>query len=435
MPTPHPARSRPARHRALGPWALLCAALLLVSASSAHGQVSERATDSVHTTNGRVHTGYLLFENADKVLLRDGSRLREFQREEVVRVGSTREALRILLIHLYDAQLGDLKALKEIAQYAEHHGLHNTAQLIWWKAVLRDPEDAESLRAIGSRLNAGRWEIPHQGKWWTLKDLLQRTREWDHGWEFTSLHFQVRSNLSLHQTLDAVLDLEHFYSAYFRFFAPHLELHELLEPMRFEIYRDTKSFPKIGFLSRSYFDPAENTAIINAANFYDRGTLIHEASHAILHNLGLTERRFSMPAWVDEGIAEYFRAGCFGPMGRMRVEPGAVIDTHFNAQKHNSKGFKLSRVLNIGKGDYLSGSDPAMKYAQSYTLVDFLLHGEESARREAFFKFIDWCYEGRSSSTHFKKVLDEGEKALEKGWAKHVDVVVDGDSDGRRRIP
>lgn len=383
--------------------------------------------DEVRTVRDKRYTGRVVFEDEERVVLREGSRDREFERDEIASLSSVRENMRLVLVYLQDAALDDLDVLLEIAAFAERSALPGVARMLWMKALLLAPDSEEANEALGNRRRSGRWELLHEGRWWTLVDLFRRTRDWSDAWELETLHFQVRTNLELGDAIDLAFDLEHLYYAYYRFLQPAVDLRETTEPMRFQVHADLTSFPEVGMSRRSYFNPDQNTAYLNFSRGIDLGTGLHEAIHVFTHNTAVSRRaRGALPPWIDEGLAEYLRAACHGTPGRLDVTPGVLNRNHYVQHARHSAPYALGRVMNFAKGDYLSSTSVDLKYAQSYTLVDFFLHGDDGAWRERFLEFVAWCYEGRSSPSHFRKKMRASEEEIEAAWKRHVEYVAGG---------
>ena len=77
-------------------------------------------------------------------------------------------------------------------------------------------------------------------------------------------------------------------------------------------------------------------------------------------------------------------------------------------------------MLAFGTTDYQAGSDQALKYAQSYTLVHFLLHGAGEQQRAGFLAFLRLVYAGRGSASDLKKCLDTDWKKLARAWSEYA---------------
>jgi hypothetical protein len=102
-----------------------------------------------------------------------------------------------------------------------------------------------------------------------------------------------------------------------------------------------------------------------------------------------------------------------------------IIETpapkHFRAQAMAEKPHDLSRTLNFKSDDYLSSVGPALKYAQSYTLVWMLMYGNGGDRMPAFMEFMRSAYDGKSSMTDFQKKFDiKSKDKFEEEWFELV---------------
>ena len=78
------------------------------------------------------------------------------------------------------------------------------------------------------------------------------------------------------------------------------------------------------------------------------------------------------------------------------------------------------RLLALSTGDYQASSGRDLKYAQSYTLVHFLLHGDERAHREGFLEFLRSLYQGKGSATDLKRCLKADWRKLGASWQAYV---------------
>jgi hypothetical protein len=99
---------------------------------------------------------------------------------------------------------------------------------------------------------------------------------------------------------------------------------------------------------------------------------------------------------------------------------GEVRVRQFQEQVGAKQSFDLQRVLSFSTGDYEASSDRDLKYAQSYTLVHFLLHGLQGRHRAGFFAYLRMVYQGKGSSTDLRNALDVDWRPLEKDWDAYV---------------
>lgn len=398
---------------------LALAALLALTPSLAE----EETLDRIETTEGREYEGRVVFENEEKLVLRTGSREKEFQLSELAEVRSIGRSLGELLGRQQEIEPGDLAATKELARFARSRGLHGEARALWLQALLYDPQDEEANEALGNRKRREYYELRHGNRWWTLEDLKIRTRDWGEAWELSSAHYELRTNLGLQEGISMLFDTERFYRSFFEFMREGVELYETTKMMSIQVHADEASFPNVVGTKTSYTDGQNRTAFVDASAGLDRGVLTHESWHLLVHMTTVEARssRGVIPDWLDEGLAEYFRAALHGPFGRATYTPGDKNYYHFKEHATTGDPYELGRLLQFGRGDYLVSSGTRLRYAQSYTLVDYLLHGEGGELRERFFEFLALCYEGRSSVTYFKNTIGVDEDELDEGWDAYAE--------------
>ena len=61
--------------------------------------------------------------------------------------------------------------------------------------------------------------------------------------------------------------------------------------------------------------------------------------------------------------------------------------------------------------------------AQSYTLVQFLLHGEGGDLRPGLGAYLRGAFTGKSGLSNLEKALGVDSKELERRWRAHVDAL------------
>jgi hypothetical protein len=192
--------------------------------------------------------------------------------------------------------------------------------------------------------------------------------------------------------------------------------------MTANIHADAKSFANLTGDRIAYFNPASRALEVDASSKPDVRILMHEATHAVLSATAVTTRTATgvIPAWLDEGLAEYMAATLVGEEGRLRFDGDAVARHHFALQAKAKDGYDLSRLLNFENTDFAASARADLKYAQAYSLVHFGLHGERGTRRDAFLAYVRGCYAGQSSQSHFKDALGLEMVQLERAWTTYV---------------
>jgi hypothetical protein len=394
---------------------------VLVALVAGTGEIAP-APDVVRLKNGRSQEGRVVYEDDLEVVLLVKTRARKIAKEDVASVRSIRAELPRALDQIAALRSGDLGAHHALAQSLEERNLPNEAQLVHRMVLGFRPADDLANEKLGHRRRGKHWTLPHSGRYYRLEERERLLADWGGAWELASTHYDVRTNLPLQEAIQTTLDLERTYRGFYRIFGPDLELWEVTEPMEAHVHADAASFPESFGAGRSYFSPSAGRLVVNASQGLPLRTMVHEATHGLLYFSSVDKRsaRRSWPGWLDEGLAEYMEACRTGSPGTIAFLPGQPNDRHFHTHSGSDKPFKLSRVLNFQSNDFGGTSRTDLKYAQSYTLVDFCLHGEDERHRAGFFEFLRSVYDGKSSSTHFKKALGTREKELEDGWHTHA---------------
>jgi hypothetical protein len=384
--------------------------------------VGDRPTDLVLLKNGKTLTGHVVYRDESHVVLMGGSRERKIEMAEVERVDCVLGALDQVLDQLELALEHDVPGLLELARFCRDQRLPGESTLLAWAVLSVDPKNAQAHELLGHKQRGERWFVKDGASSVTFDERTKRALDFGDGWHFQTTHYDVRTNLPLTDAVGIALDLERLYRDVQDFLGPELELHDVLTPMEAAVYADDASFPELTGGRRSYFRSDTRTLFVNAVGGLDRWTLVHEAVHQVLYSAGAGSRagRTSMPAWLDEGLAEYIAAGAQGDRGRLVARPGAVAVHHFRAHADEKDPFDLSRVLSFDVEDFLASSKVPLKYAQCYTLVHFLLHAENQRYRPGFMAFLRSCWNGHSSSTAFKGALDYKPSDLEEAWIAYV---------------
>lgn len=378
-------------------------------------------SDRVQLLSGKELSGHAVYEDRKLVLLRKGSKVREITHDKIESVTSRARGIRTLMKALdgYDAwRVSDNEAL---ARQAEELGLQDEAHNLWWRVLAVEPENVTAHEALGHKRSGKRWKVVHAGRKVRMDSVRELARDFGKAWEFSTSHFDLRTNLSLEQALDLTLDLERLYVEFYRLFAHELRLFETEERMQVYIHSDASSFPEQSGES-GYFKGDLNRVTIDASKGLVMYLVVHEVTHQLIYNTAVEEhtRHGAIPGWVDEGLAEYMAGSYQGIPARLVIDTESLRHSWFRVQADAKKPLSLSRVLNLSGGDFAASSHRQLKYAQVYTLVCFCLQGQEGRYRKAFMLFLNGAYDGKGSSTDFKSALAVKKKRFEEQWRGYV---------------
>ena len=381
-----------------------------------------RPPDRIELKDGGAVEGYVLLERKDEVLVLVKSRERTIPADEIASVRSAARTLAEILDRLDALGPDDAAGRLELEATCRDRDLPGEAEVLALGALCVDPGHEAAHAFLGHAKRKAGWTVRRGAKSVPFDKLLAARADLRDPWKLGTTHYALLTNLALRDAVAMALDLERFYRAFYRRLGEEVELREVFTPLGVGVYGDHRTFPE-GLARRpAYFDPASGQVLVNAAAVDPRRALVHEATHQILHATAVATRRGlgEIPGWLDEGLAEYMAWSLAGGPGRVTFDLGAFADHHFEAHREAKKPYDLGRVLQFASGDFHGSSKTDLKYAEAYTLVHFLLHGEEGGYREEFFAFLRGAYEGRASSTDFKKAFEASEKELEEAWNRHV---------------
>jgi len=385
----------------------------------------ERALDTVVLTDGERLEGHVLYEGPAALTLRVGSRERELPLESVADVRSVARSLRLLLDQYAFVDGTDARQMLDLARFSRARELDGLAEVFALRALEIAEDDATAHEFLGHIKRGKSWYVRDGNHSVRYEDLPELRGDWKGAWEIHTPHYDVRTNLSLREALDAAMDLELFYREFYDRFGKELELREVVLRMPTQIHADSGSFPELAGDRTAYFDPARMTTYVNAERGYMRNLIFHEACHQLLYATAVSPEHSSrargcLPAWLDEGLASWFEMVQTGPAGHAVFEDRRQSAHYMTVHQTATKPYDLSRVLTFGAEDFHASSRVDLKYAQSYTLVEFFMRGDFYRHRESFFAVLRGAYAGKCTSSDVRGAMVVGADEFEAAWNAYV---------------
>jgi len=389
--------------------------------------------DRFELMDGRTLEGVLLRRDGEGIHIAQKSRVRVIPEKNVRKLEGPRVAYPDYITRLrlaFRKKPVDPEATLQLAAWCRDHGLLRDERLHLLRTLLIDPGNGAAHEALGHRLLGGRWRVPTpQGGLVPWAEVLDRRRSFATPWKITTSHFSVQAAGDLEEVLDLASSLEVLYDAFFEMFQARTGFYEVREPVSILVYPDEKDFPRQSGTFQVYFDPI--TRVVRT--FFRDGRAVsveHEVTHALLHD---TIREFErdepmVPGWLDEGLANYMAVAMAGHPEAPHFEPGRRSPHYFQVQARHRHPDSIIRVLTYKSGEFTSTTNSDLKYAESYTLVYFLLHSEDPGLREGFFRFLRSVYARQGSMSHFKKALGIRDlDQLEARWTAYVRKIANGE--------
>ena len=379
------------------------------------------AQDVVVLQDGARVEGRVVFESQDKVVVRKGTKDREIERAKVKSVESILRSLREALKKWDELEPTDLAAIMELARFCKTRGLEGEASVFAHRVLAVDPENDEAHLFLEHERRGEGWIARDGNKRVPFTRLLELRKDFGNAWRFETTHYKLTTNLDLEMASDLALELELFYLTFYDWFGTDLEVYDVVDRMACNVHADKASYPESTGRT-AYFNNSENVLVELAPEGLLLEVLIHEAMHQLFHNTAKETRKGGgeIPPWLDEGVAEVFSVSRTGAPGRARYDRRAIKAEHFACHRAAKNPYDLGRILTFNSGDYAATSKADLKYAQSYTLVQFCLTGAGGAHRAEFLEFLRGAYQGKGSSSDFKAAIGGKEREFEEAWTEFV---------------
>ncbi len=142
-------------------------------------------------------------------------------------------------------------------------------------------------------------------------------------------------------------------------------------------------------------------------------TLRHEATHLFLF-MHVPDAK-NLPGWINEGLAVYYASANVKDRKFTGVDVPARELHRVQAALRIGGLETLHRHLTRRDGDW---SGPAA--AQAWSLVHYLLHGEDGKNRKAFRRYLFSVGAARSGAVHFRKVFNVKLRRFRQRWKEYI---------------
>lgn len=396
---------------------MLCTSWILLPVILSQGPAEVViAPDRVERAGGKVEEGRVVFDDAERLVLRVKSVDTSIPLAEVVSVQAIRRDLPRAMEQVAALEPDDASAHYALAELLAAINLPHEARLLHWRVLARDPGQAKAHEALGHVRRNDLWHVRDGGRLVRFDKLEPLHADWSQRWRLATSHFDLESNLDLQTTVEAALLLEQVYRVFYQQWGKELELYEITERMPVSLHADDASYPEPKGKRAGYFNVEGLRVELNAAQGFAPSLLVHEISHQLLYLVG---KRQEPPSWLDEGLAHYMEGICrIGPEG-FTVEPRRRLGSWFSVHASSERPMDLGRVLNLGRADFISTYTP-LAYGASYTLFCFCLEGRDGDLRGPFLEYFRACFRGQGSSTSFKKLVAPDERQFEQEWLEYV---------------
>lgn len=245
--------------------------------------------------------------------------------------------------------------------------------------------------------------------------------------EVQSAKFRLVGNAAEKNIRRVATKLEQFREVFARLF-PSLN-YDSPVPTTVIVFRDERSFRPFKPLGpdgkpaewiAGYFRASDDSNYIVLSTEQERQqtfqTIYHEYVHYLINN---SFGRSRIPAWFNEGIAEYYDQ--FEMDGDLTVRLGALNQNHLRLLQHN----KLLPLEQLFRIDYAAlhgqGSHGAsIFYAQAWAMMHMLINGKPVSRGDNLRAFIEAVGRGEEQTAAFKRAFGTDYAGMEAELRQYV---------------
>jgi hypothetical protein len=371
----------------------------------------------------------VLLESDEKVVYRTKNKLHEVAPGDVAEIQSVERSLRQYLERFAATDPKDVRALGELALFAESLNLPGEAHNTWIRILTLDGINEQAWTKLGGVKRRDGWELKVRGRYYTIDELRERAGDWKNALELRTAHFLIQTDGTPERALDVAIDVERACMTFYDVLGKPLDLYVFDEVPEIHIFADAKDYPappKPGDVA--WFNLPANTLYVDASTRPSPGPVVAEFTQALIFNafrrtLGKTGE---IEPWAREGLAQGFAAAVLPDPGRVRFDFSWPYLPHFKSQAEDPKPLSLEKVLRAGFASFDSGSDQARYVAQAYTLTHFLIFHAGGKHRAGYADFLRSSYLGKGGTTNFFAALGADEKTLEAEWTAYVEKVASG---------
>ena len=413
--------------------ALALSSVLLAFPLAASGATQDREmVDRVLLKSGRDLEGRVLFENEEFLIVDTGHKEQRVPQSDVAEVESVERSL-VKFLERFDAiDVGNPEQLLELARFAEEHELPGEARNLHLRVLGVDPTNEVAWKSLGGKMSKRLgWRLRVRGRYLTLDALRERVSDWRNALELTTAHFFIRTDIAPERALDLAINIERAYLEFYSLFGTTLELFVFSELPSIYVYASEEEFPTPTVDGKNaWYTEEDNILYVNGGG--DGKEVAREAMRHFIDMMMFTSFKRTMgddgmPApFVSRGVGLLFGAALEFDRSfaewKFESPSEALFQLHANAEEVRT----IKEILNASEGDYASGGNAPLTVAQTYTLMYFLVFGENGRYRDSLSRFVASSFTGRSSSSHFEEILGIKIEDLEPSYTAFVKQVASG---------
>ncbi|MCP5022723.1 MAG: hypothetical protein GY930_13235 [bacterium] len=360
-----------------------------------------------------------MFEDESRVLYKRNARVQEVAARLVKEVVSVESRVHDFLAEYEAVDRRSIEELRDLAIWAEKNRLPGEARNIWLRILLLDGHNEQAWKRVGGRRMKGGLGLRLGNKVFSLAEFKDSGRDWRYAIEIPTAHFLVKTNANLGKALNLAIELEAIYQIYAERIGHPIELFPFEWVPEIRIDGGGKRAPQAPVTGiDAWFDNKSNVLMVygNKARTYH---VWRAAMDMVIHNsfrMALGNRAGTLPVWAHEGLANGFVLGLRNTPRGLEFKQGIPHMDWFRAQAEMKEPLSIRRVFSSSQSDYGGGTNQLGYRAGAYTLVFFLMNGEDKKHREHFFDYLRSAFHGKGSLSTFGKAFPMDVETLSSEW-------------------
>lgn len=369
---------------------------------------------------GQVLEGRVVFEGVDDIVVRIDRKDQRIARKDIAEIRSIERSLVAIVDR--DIPNADAATLQALAAECEQAGLAAEAKNLWLRVLALDPANDAAVQGAGARRVGKEVKLALGKGERNASELAKPQASFKKAYEIETTHFVVRSDTPLVSVLDLALALERLHARFYAVLGAPLELYVLDDAPEVCVYGRKADFPVPPEEGASvWFAPAIQRVHVDAAMNPSVAAIVHEVTQmmaftALRRSAGATAQ---LPLWAGEGIAQVFAVAAprerFGAWNEPGEPDGVAFATTSMAE------VSLERVFDATARDFVGETKSQSIQACAYTLVHYLVFGENGALRAGFGKFLREGTRAKVTLNGLSQALARPVKEIESGWRAHVE--------------
>lgn len=249
---------------------------------------------------------------------------------------------------------------------------------------------------------------------------------------FRSKHYQVTTDLDRAEAAEIARHMDRVFDEYNRRFASF----GVKASKSFTLYLFRRQRDYVEYLEKDGVNAANTGGIFyigpegdGLASYLEgngRAGLLRTLQHEGFHQFAWVRIGRNLPAWANEGLAEYFgyayAAKTRFVLGRVEEVPLARLKRAIERDRTIPFGALLTMTDEQWSRRVTSDHEESgLQYAQSWSVVHFLIEGERGRHAGRFIEYLKGVSSGMQHEQAFAKAFGSTDYApFEAAWKKHV---------------